>query len=153
MFDKDFDKDLITLILRLVVVGWVTFCAVISRLIAKAVGNQQLQKLSNKLFWCFVFFAFARLFAAALDDWLNYSVGIFSNIVNNGFYFLIAYMLLKLYWRLTEKEEIEQADGTSITNPRAVNKKKLSVNIGEMFAEFQKGDRKLQEIAKQVKQL
>lgn len=103
------DTQTITLILRWLVVLAMFACAREAWLITKLLENRRFIRIVKKIAVGLIVFAFARLAASIIDNYLSFGVGVLSNVVNYAFYFWILYYFHKQRRRL--KSEMVGADG------------------------------------------
>lgn len=137
-FYIDLTTEMMTTVLRLVVFVLLMYCAWETWRIANLVQNRRLIRLTNRLFRAFIIVAIARLVAAALDAWFSYyAIGVFSNIVNNGFYLFIAFLLVRQRRRLQiDQITIDITGGKQVPNPKYINKSRVTGLIDELLDEL-----------------
>lgn len=127
------DKEATTTLIRFLVSGLLIICAVICRIIAFIVRNKRLEYIANYLFLIFTGFAILRIVAAFLDSYWDFSVGLFSNIVNFGFYLYWIYLLSYALYRLTRKPVDIHQIGAEEKNAQIINNSELSELFDEVF--------------------
>ena len=79
----------ITLVLRWLVVFLALLIAQEAWRIFALLENVRLSRIVGKIYKTFLFFGIARFVASLLDNYLDYGIGIFSNIVNDCFFIWI----------------------------------------------------------------
>lgn len=150
-FLTNLDNEQITTILRIVVVGILAICAIVTRKITNLVGNTRLSKMAKRLERVFVLVVIARALATYIDANIGFEIGFFSNIVNTSFYLAILYLLIRLYRRLkADIAEIHQSGGV-YPNPAYIDKKKVSQIFDELFDELKINIEKTNKLERQMR--
>lgn len=113
-----------TFFLRLSVAVLMLWCALECWRTTKLLQNNSLKRIIKKIAFGIFAFAVGRLAALLLDNWLALGIGIFSNIVNYGFWFWVLYYLWK-----NRKHIQSESVGTE-------GRQRLSVLIDEFLVEI-----------------
>jgi len=103
------DIALITLLLRWAVVILMFWCAAEVWGTTTALQNKALRRIVKKIALGIFAFGAGRLFASLFDNYLAFDIGIFSNLVNYGFWCWILYYVRKN--RIKIQSEVVGAQG------------------------------------------
>lgn len=99
----EFDTAWITLILRLLVVAAMLFCAWEAGRITNLLDNKRLIRIVKKITYGLIFFAVARLVASFADNYIGFGIGLFSNVINYSFWAWVYWYFRKQRRRLQDE--------------------------------------------------
>lgn len=131
MLTENLNISEMTMVLRLIVVFLALIIAQEAWRIFGLLDNARLSRIVRKIYMTFLLYGICRFLATFADNYLDYGIGIFSNIVNDGFFIWIY-----IYFRRQRK----RLESDSFTPD---NRRRISGIIDELLDELRLEKEKL----------